>query len=65
MIQLTTPPSHPLVSASVLSADFGCMADDTINSVITQTQRQQIIVIGIETHVCISQTVHDLLARGL
>ena len=44
---------------------FGCMADDNINSVITQIQRPQIIVIGIETHVCISQTVHDLLAHNL
>jgi len=26
---------------------------------------QQVIVCGIETHVCVSQTVHDLLARGL
>jgi nicotinamidase-related amidase len=26
---------------------------------------QQAIVCGIETHVCVSQTVHDLLARGL
>ena len=44
---------------------FGCLADDTINSVVTKNQRQQIIVIGIETHVCISQTVHDLLAHNL
>jgi nicotinamidase-related amidase len=26
---------------------------------------QQAIVCGIETHVCVSQTVHDLLARGV
>ena len=26
---------------------------------------EQAIVCGIETHVCVSQTVHDLLARGL
>jgi nicotinamidase-related amidase len=25
----------------------------------------QVIVCGIETHVCVSQTVHDLLARGI
>lgn len=28
MLDLTAPPPHPLVSASILSADFGCMADD-------------------------------------
>lgn len=27
--------------------------------------RDQALVCGIETHVCVSQTVHDLLARGL
>jgi nicotinamidase-related amidase len=27
--------------------------------------RAQAIVCGIETHVCVSQTVHDLLARGV
>ena len=27
--------------------------------------REQAIVCGIETHVCVSQTVHDLLDRGL
>lgn len=27
--------------------------------------REQAIVCGIETHVCVSQTVHDLLARGI
>jgi nicotinamidase-related amidase len=28
-------------------------------------QRDQVLVGGIETHVCVSQTVHDLLDRGL
>jgi nicotinamidase-related amidase len=27
--------------------------------------REQVIVCGIETHVCVSQTVHDLLDRGI
>jgi nicotinamidase-related amidase len=27
--------------------------------------RDQAIVCGIETHVCVSQTVHDLLTRGV
>ncbi len=27
--------------------------------------RDQAIICGIETHVCVSQTVHDLLARGI
>jgi nicotinamidase-related amidase len=31
----------------------------------TLGQRSQAIVCGIETHVCVSQTVHDLLAAGI
>ena len=27
--------------------------------------RDQVMVVGIETHVCVSQTVHDLLGRGV
>jgi nicotinamidase-related amidase len=28
-------------------------------------KRDQVVVCGIETHVCVSQTVHDLLERGI
>jgi nicotinamidase-related amidase len=28
------------------------------------TGREQIVIVGIETHVCVSQTVHDLLHQG-
>jgi nicotinamidase-related amidase len=31
---------------------------------LEKSGRKQIIVCGIETHVCVSQTVHDLLCRG-
>ncbi|KPK76191.1 MAG: hypothetical protein AMJ79_07730 [Phycisphaerae bacterium SM23_30] len=44
---------------------FSCMQDEAIKSAITRTHRRQVIIIGIETHVCISQTAHDLLAAGL
>jgi nicotinamidase-related amidase len=31
---------------------------------LEQTGAQQVIVSGIEAHICVNQTVHDLLARG-
>ena len=44
---------------------FSCCSDDTINSAILVTGRKQILLVGIEAHVCISQTTHDLLAQNL
>jgi nicotinamidase-related amidase len=32
---------------------------------LAATGRSQVLVAGIETHACINQTVHDLLARGV
>ena len=44
---------------------FSCAQDGPINTAITDAARSQVVVVGIETHVCISQTAHDLLAMGL
>jgi nicotinamidase-related amidase len=48
---------EPLIEKSVFSA---ARADG-----FSLGGRDQAIVCGIETHVCVSQTVHDLLADGL
>jgi nicotinamidase-related amidase len=31
---------------------------------LAATQRKQIVICGLETHVCVNQTAHDLLAAG-
>jgi nicotinamidase-related amidase len=43
---------------------FSCLADDAILSEVQRSSRKQIIVAGVETHICVSQTAHDLLALG-
>ncbi|MFC1541493.1 hydrolase [Candidatus Latescibacterota bacterium] len=43
---------------------FSAMKDSTINTRITESGRDQIILIGIETHICIYQTAADLLSKG-
>ncbi|MFH1701263.1 MAG: hydrolase [Candidatus Zixiibacteriota bacterium] len=40
---------------------FSCCGNEGFIKALTQTGRRQIIVIGIETHICVYQTVIDLL----
>jgi nicotinamidase-related amidase len=44
---------------------FSCCGSDTFCQALLKTQVRQVMLAGIEAHVCISQTAHDLLARGL
>ena len=40
---------------------FGCWEDAAIRNSIQSLARPQLLVCGIETHICMSQTVHQLL----
>jgi nicotinamidase-related amidase len=53
---------EPTIEKSVFSA---VRAEGFDRSQIGRHGRQQAIVCGIEAHVCVSQTVHDLLADGI
>jgi nicotinamidase-related amidase len=46
------------------SAFSSCGAQSFINE-LERTRARHIIVCGIEAHICVNQTTHDLLARGL
>jgi isochorismate hydrolase len=52
---LATPPVEKL--------EFSCGASKAVAREIVQTRRKQVIVAGMEAHVCVFQTVRDLL-RG-
>lgn len=43
---------------------FSCADDTSIMSKITEMNRKNIIVCGVEAHICVQQTVIDLLALG-
>jgi nicotinamidase-related amidase len=43
---------------------FSCCGHENILEALKKTGRRQIIVVGMETHICINQTVLDLLFNG-
>ncbi len=43
---------------------FSCAEDKTILDKITQSGRENIIICGIEAHICVLQTVIDLIEKG-
>ena len=43
---------------------FSCGADPAFASRLERTRRKQVIVTGMETHVCVFQTARDLVAMG-
>jgi len=52
-------PSPPLVKMH-----FSCGADPAFAAALEKTGRRQVIVCGMETHVCVFQTVRDLVVMG-
>jgi len=43
---------------------FSCCGDQEILAKITETGRKNIIITGMETHICVLQTVLELLKKG-
>ncbi len=43
---------------------FSCCCDDAFISEVHRSGRKQILLCGIEAHICISQTALDLIAEG-
>ncbi len=53
-----------LGAAPLVKMHFSCGADPEISKALESTRRKQVIVVGIESHVCVFQTVRDLLDQG-
>ncbi len=53
-----------LPAAPLVKMHFSCGADPEFTKALAATGRRQVIVVGLETHVCVYQTVRDLVAAG-
>jgi nicotinamidase-related amidase len=61
----TMPAIRELLGAAPLvKMHFSCGADPEFTKAIEATGRKQVIIAGIETHVCVFQTTRDLVERG-
>jgi nicotinamidase-related amidase len=43
---------------------FGCLGEESVFQALQGVGKRQIMVAGIEAHVCVDQTVHQLLDAG-
>lgn len=44
---------------------FSCMLDEDIAAYIDEKKPEQVVVCGIEAHICVLMTVRDLIAKGI
>jgi nicotinamidase-related amidase len=49
---------------AVEKVSFSCCGVEEFKHKIASFERKQVVVVGIEAHVCVLQTVHDLLHQG-
>ncbi|MFO0941955.1 MAG: hydrolase [Pirellulales bacterium] len=49
---------------SITKSSFGCCEDETLATEIRECRRWQVLLCGIETHVCVWQTACSLLRDG-
>ncbi len=55
----------PLLESSTIGKmAFSCARSQPFLDALEATGRRQVVLVGIETHICVSQSAHDLLGKG-
>jgi len=54
----------PRGAAAIEKLTLSCCGTPLFTSTLARLRRRQVILAGIETHACVSQTAHDLMAAG-
>ncbi len=60
----TLPELRELLPAPLEKLHFSCGADPGFSAALAATGRRQIVLAGMEAHVCVFQTARDLVAAG-
>jgi nicotinamidase-related amidase len=61
----TIPELREVLPAPALEkVHFSCGADPAFAAALESTRRRQVVIAGMETHVCVFQTARDLVAMG-
>lgn len=54
----------PYIDQVFPKMEFSAMANLDFSDAVRATGRKQVVVVGVETHICVSQTCHGLLNQG-
>ena len=58
------PAIAALVPNSIPKMTFSCWGSDAFKNALESTARRQIVVVGVETHICVGMTAQDMLDQG-
>jgi nicotinamidase-related amidase len=54
----------PAGTVPIQKMSMSCCGADAFMAALRATGRHQVLIVGIETHACVNQTAHDLIAAG-
>lgn len=56
--------AFPAGTVPIQKMSMSCCGAEEFRTALTRLRRRQVLIAGIETHACVNQTAHDLVAAG-